>query len=408
MQKTEKIDVQFPNGRGQMLAGTIDRPVGEPLTWGLFVHCFTCSRQIVTARRVCQALAQQRIAMLRFDLTGLGDSEGDFADTSFTTNLEDTRAAIGFLSERGTPPALLLGHSLGGAAALAVASETESIKAVATINAPADPSHLNPVFAAHEQEFEQHGEAMVDVAGQRFRFRKAFLDDLQGHRLTARIGRLNRPLLILHTPDDEIVSIDEARKIFQAARHPKSFVSLEAADHLLTGPQDTAYAASLIAAWASRYLPSDAQQTVVSAWPRLAENEVLVRELGDAYSNEIHTAHHRFVADEPLALGGRDLGPKPTEQLLAALGACTAITLRMYFDHKQWPMGRISVRVRRRATEKNAPARLLVSIHLPDPLEPDRLKRVQAIASRCPVNRLLAGETDIAHEVISQPQSGQA
>ncbi|HGG60563.1 MAG TPA: alpha/beta fold hydrolase [Gammaproteobacteria bacterium] len=401
MNKIQKAEVAFPNGRGEQLAGTIDRPTGRISGWALYAHCFTCSRQIITARRVCQALARRGLAVLRFDFTGLGDSEGDFADTNFSTNVGDVIAAAEFLAREHQPPSLLMGHSLGGAAALAAAPSIDSIKAVATINAPADPSHLNYVFESRRKQLENAGQAEVEVAGRRFLFKKQFLDDLQGHALENKIHKLGSPLLILHTPNDAVVNVDEARKIFQAARHPKSYISLVAEDHLLTGPDDADYAAGLIQAWASRFIgeagsPSERDKPVIEA------GEVLVRETGENFTNEVFTEAHHFLADEPRNIGGQNAGPKPTELLMAALGACTSITLRMYFQHKGWEVGEISVRVRKDPSGKQGPPRYSVDIEIPTPLEDDQLKRVHHIASRCPVYRILSTEAEISHEVTTR------
>ncbi len=399
MNKTEKIEVKFSNGRGQLLAGTIDRPPGRSKGWALYAHCFTCTRQIVTARRVCQGLARRGIAVLRFDFTGLGDSEGDFADTSFSTNIDDVLAAAAFLGQEYHAPALLLGHSLGGAAALAAASRIESVRAVATINAPAEPAHLTYLFESQREQFERDGEAEVEVAGRRFRFKQQFLDDLRRHDLESRIRRLGKPLLILHTPNDTVVNVDEARKIFQAARHPKSYVSLVAEDHLLTGPDDADYAAGMIQAWASRFI-GEGLSTGGYGRPTVGAGEVLVVETGRKFTNEIFTETHHFLADEPRSVGGQNAGPKPTELLMAALGACTSITLRMYFEHKGWNVGGLRVRVRKADADGQRSPHYVVKIDVPPPFDGEQARRVHRIAARCPVFDILTAGARISHEIV--------
>ncbi|HMQ94949.1 bifunctional alpha/beta hydrolase/OsmC family protein, partial [Amaricoccus sp.] len=313
-------------------------PVGPPRAHALFAHCLACSEDGIAARRIAGALVARGIAVLRFDFTGLGGSAGDHANAGFSSNVADLVAAAAHLRATRDAPQLLVGHSLGGAAVLAAAGEIPEARAVATIGAPADAAHVAKSFAADLRRIEAEGAAEVTLAGRRFTIRREFLEDLAGARLSERIAALKKPLMILHAPRDAVVGIANAAAIFKAARHPKSFVSLDDADHLLTDPADAAYAGDLLAAWAERYLA-----------PLQVEpgNRVLVRETGASkYQQAVAVGRHALIADEPEAVeGGADSGPNPYDFLAIALGACTAMTLRMYADHKGLSLGRISVSV---------------------------------------------------------------
>ena len=400
MQKTSKLTASFYNERGESLAGIIDLPRGKPLAWATFAHCFTCSKEIVTTRRICKALAENGIAVLRFDFTGLGDSEGDFSETSFTTNIADLQAAANYLAEHYQAPRLLIGHSLGGAAVMAAAGDIKSVTALVTINSPSDPSHLNHVFAPYVDEINQDGSANVPIVGRNFLVKKQFIDDLQIHQLESTIRRIHKPILILHTPGDEIVHVDEARKIFTAARHPKSFVSLDAADHLLTAPSDAVYTANLISCWASRYIQDKNPVPDTEARPVMAKGEVVVRETGGNYRNEVFVRDHQFIVDVPIAAGGKDLGPKPTELVLAALGSCTTITLRMYAEHKGWEVGKITARLTKEKPLKGKKPKINLILEIDAQLDENQTKRMKAIANRCPVYQLLKSDTEISHQLL--------
>ncbi len=400
MHETSKLTASFNNDRGESLAGIVDLPRAKPHAWAIFAHCFTCSKEIVTTRRICKVLAENGIAVLRFDFTGLGDSEGVFSATSFTTNIADLKAAAKYLAENHQAPRLLIGHSLGGAAVMAAARDIESVTALVTINSPSDPSHLNHVFAPYVDEINLNGSATVPIVGRDFLVKKHFIDDLQIHQLESKIRRINKPILILHTPGDEIVHVDEARKIFTAARHPKSFVSLDAADHLLTAASDAAYTANLISCWASRYIQGKNPEANAETRPAVAEGEVVVRETGENYRNEIFVRDHQFIVDEPIAVGGQDLGPKPTELVLAALGSCTTITLRMYAEHKGWKVGGISARLTKNKPAKGEQHEISMTLEIDAQLDADQIKRMKAIANRCPVYQLLMGDIEISHELV--------
>jgi uncharacterized OsmC-like protein/alpha/beta superfamily hydrolase len=336
--KSERVE--FAGSLGNTLAARLDLPSVKPRAYALFAHCFTCSKDIFAASRISAALAEHGVATLRFDFTGLGASEGEFANTNFSSNVEDLVAAADWLRETRSAPALLVGHSLGGAAVLAAAGHVPEARLVATIGAPADAEHVIENFSAHLDQIEQTGQAEVSLAGRPFTIRKQFLDDVRGVDLARKIARLKRALVVFHAPLDQTVGIDNASKIFSAARHPKSFVSLDGADHLLTRKQDAVFVANTLAAWVERVLPAE------QAAPEPVGDVVRVRETGHGrYQQEIAVDGHRLLADEPASVGGDGTGPSPYDYLSAALGACTTMTLRMYAEHKQLDLPRVSVDV---------------------------------------------------------------
>lgn len=332
--------IEFAGHSGASLAARLDLPDGPVRAYALFAHCFTCSKDILAARRIAADLARAGIAVLRFDFTGLGSSEGEFASTNFSSNCGDLLAAADWLRGNYEAPAILIGHSLGGAAVLAVASKIPEAKAVVTIGAPADADHVLRGFHASLDEVREQGQAKVNLAGREFTISRDFVEDVETANIRKAVHGMRKALLILHSPLDETVGIDNAAAIFEAARHPKSFISLDHADHLLTGPEDAQFAASVIAGWVSRYLPSDRAQG------ETAREHVRVSETGQGtFQNSVLAGRHRLFADEPESVGGLDTGPSPYDFLSAALGACTSMTLRMYADRKKLDLGRVTVDV---------------------------------------------------------------
>src|SRR5450432_3036303 len=330
----------FETEQGVRLVGRFDLPDAKPRSYALFAHCFTCTKESLAAVRIGRALAAQGIGVMRFDFTGLGQSGGDFADSTFSGSVKDLQAAAAAMRSAGMAPALLIGHSLGGAAVLAAAADLPEVKAIATIGAPFDVAHVKRLFGEDLQTLLEQGEAEVHLGGRPFRIRRAFVDDLATHDQGQRIGGLRRPLLVLHAPTDRTVDIGNAAQIFQAAHHPKSFVSLDDADHLLTRPADSAYAAEVISAWAARYVGSPP--------PRSAgePGAVVVEETGEGnFQVEVQAGGVHFLADEPVEVGGMGSGPTPYDLLCAALGACTAMTIRMYARRKELTLRRVRVRV---------------------------------------------------------------
>ena len=395
----ERFD--FLNDRGERLSALLDRPAGKPRAYALFAHCFTCGKDIHAAKRIAAGLTALGIAVLRFDFTGLGSSEGEFANTTFSSNVADLVAAARHMREQGHAPAILIGHSLGGAAILAAADAIPEARAVVTIAAPADPAHVTHMFRDSIDAIRQSGRIEVSLGGRPFHISREFLDDIESQKQSGRIARLHKALLVFHSPTDEVVGIDNATAIFIAAKHPKSFVSLTGADHLLSRKDDAAYVANVIAAWAERYLdaamPSD----------NLAASEgVIVTETGEGkFQQRISVGRHSLLADEPVAQGGLDSGPGPYDFLLAGIGACTSMTVRLYADHKGLPLQRISVKLTHERihaadcedceTREGKIDRIERVLTLTGPLDADQRKRLLEIADKCPVHRTLTSDIKI-------------
>ena len=398
--KQSSNKVTFTGGHGVMLAARLDLPQGKPKAYALFAHCFTCSKDIFAASRIAGALTGHGIAVLRFDFTGLGASEGEFANTNFSSNVEDLIAAAGFMREDFEAPKIIIGHSLGGAAVLAAAKNIAEVDAVVTINAPADPAHVVENFHCSLDEIEKNGEAEVSLAGRTFKIQKQFLDDISGQNLSADIATMGKALLVFHAPMDETVSIDNAATIFGAAKHPKSFVSLDGADHLLHRKEDAIYVAGVITAWADRYIAGGQSATETPA-PVASPNTVVVEEAGDGkYSQWVSLGgRHLIRADEPIEVGGDDKGGSPYELVLAGLGACTAMTLRMYAARKKLNLDKVSVSMRHEKihsddcngceTNDLKIDHIERSITMTGNLSPDDRKRLLEIADKCPVHRTL-------------------
>lgn len=392
--------INFSNRDGLSLAGLIDTPDSGAHAWALFAHCFTCSKNLKAATHIVQALNDAGIAVLRFDFTGLGQSEGDFAETSFSSNAADLVDAARWLETAYSAPTILLGHSLGGTAVLRAASDIPSAVAVATIGSPADPTHVKHLFGDSLEALEQDGVAEVDIGGRPFRLKKAFVQDLEEHDLLREVSGIRRALLVMHAPLDTVVEIDNAAALFAAAKHPKSFLSLDDADHLLSDPEASRYAGTVLAAWASKYIPRpDAMPLVATS------DEVAARTYGGSFRTEIASGSHRLLADEPASVGGTNLGPTPYDLLSAALASCTTMTLRMYAEHKGIDLESTTVRVRHGKThaadcddcETRAGKvdefrrELSFAGNLTD-AERDRMVE---IADKCPVHRTLHSEVKV-------------
>jgi uncharacterized OsmC-like protein/pimeloyl-ACP methyl ester carboxylesterase len=400
----ERFD--FPNPQGQTLAALLDRPEGPIRAVALFAHCFTCGKDNKAARLIAQGLKLRGIAVLRFDFTGLGASEGEFANTTFSSNVDDLVAAADHLRANVGAPAILIGHSLGGAAVLAASHRIPDARAVVTIAAPFDPAHVAGLFGGRTAEILSQGEIEVSLAGRPFRIRRALLDDIAEQNLASRIASLQKALLVFHSPTDDTVGIDNASKIFLAAKHPKSFISLSGADHLLRMSSDAVYVAHVIAAWAERYLDLVGEAADSQLNDAGEPGFVLVRETRHGgLQNEVIASAHRFLADEPVKAGGLDSGPGPYDLLLAALGACTSMTVRLYADRKQWPLKRILVRLKHGRiyakdcaeceTKEGLIDHIDRTITFEGELDAEQRQRLMEIADKCPVHRTLTSEVDI-------------
>ncbi len=407
--KTERIT--FPGHDGSDLSARLDRPDGPHLATALFAHCFTCSKDILPARRIAARMAAAGIAVLRFDFTGLGQSGGDFADTTFTSNVDDLIAAAARLAEMDMEPSLLIGHSLGGAAVLKAGAQLDHIKAVVTLGAPYAPDHVTHNFTGKLEEIVADGVAEVDLGGRNFMIGRDFLEDIQAEKLGPAIRKLNAALLVMHAPLDQVVGIDNAQAIFQAAMHPKSFVTLDDADHLISRAEDAEYAADVIAAWAARYLelkapepPSDAPEGVI----RVTEADP------DGFLQDITNGpFHHLLADEPEEFGGTNRGLSPYGFLSAGLGACTSMTIRMYARRKGWPLDHVRVDVTHAkvhaedaAQEDGGKGQKVDQfnriVYLRGDLDAEQRARLLEIADRCPVHKTLHKKNRIETELADE------
>jgi uncharacterized OsmC-like protein/fermentation-respiration switch protein FrsA (DUF1100 family) len=398
---------QFAGEGGHQLAAALDMPEREPLAYALFAHCFTCGKDVLAARRIALALAAKGIAVLRFDFTGLGSSEGDFANSTFSSNVADLVRAANHLRETRAAPAILIGHSLGGAAVLAAAGQIPDARAIVAIAAPSDPAHVTGLFKERIEDIRRQGKVEVSLAGRPFHISSEFLDDIAEHNLMTQVSNLHKALLIMHSPTDDTVGIDNATRIFVAAKHPKSFVSLADADHLLTGKRDAAYVADVIAAWATRYLDPAAPERVADLGE--APRNVVVRETRNSkFQQTISIGPHHLLADEPVGAGGEDSGPGPYDFLLAGLGACTSMTMRLYAERKSLPLERVTVTLKHGkihaedCAECETKAGMLDQIDLviamEGELDTEQRRKLMEIADKCPVHRTLTSEVRIVTE----------
>ncbi len=400
--------VQFKNQEGLTLTGDLEMPAtGEPRAFALFAHCFSCTRKIRAAVHITRAMADQGIAVLRFDFTGLGQSEGDFADSSFSANVDDLLAAADWLAQNHQPIQVLVGHSLGGTAVLAAAPHIDSCRAVASINAPAEPRHVLHHMEGDLDTIQKSGSAVVNLGGRPFRIRQEFVDDVRNQDVANRLRNLKRALLVLHAPLDQTVDVSNAQNIFAAALHPKSFVSLDKADHLLSNPEDSQYAGILIAHWASRYLDPIEQthKTADAADVLVADGVRVTGRTADGFACKVQSGSHQWIADEPPGVGGLDTGPDPYAHLCAALGTCTVMTLNMYARHKKLPVEQVITHVRHdrihakdcedcQKTEGKIDL-LHRQITITGDLTDQQRQRMLEIADRCPVHRTLENEIKV-------------
>jgi putative redox protein len=403
-------NLTFPSPDGHQLAGLLDLPDGPARAYALFAHCFTCSKNLKAVTNIAKSLTDAGIAVLRFDFTGLGQSEGEFADTNFSSNVADLVAAAGYLAEHHQAPSILIGHSLGGTAVLQAAFDIPSAVAVATIGSPSRPSHVAAMLEGDRAEIESSGQATVQLGGRPFVVKKQFLEDIERHALPESIARLRKALLVMHAPLDDIVEVDNASELFVHAKHPKSFVSLDKADHLLSREADSRYAGQVLAAWASRYLPeADDTMAAIAA----DDNATVARTGADGFRTDIVAAGHALIADEPADVGGSNLGPSPYDLLAAALASCTTMTLRMYAARKGLDLRASTVKVRHAKihaedcadceTAKGKVDEFERELTVEGDLTQEQRQRLLEIADMCPVHRTLHSETKVRTKLKDRP-----
>ncbi|MGB1000383.1 MAG: alpha/beta fold hydrolase [Flavobacteriales bacterium] len=396
--KTTRL--KFTNQQGLELSAKLEKPVDtHPKAYVLFAHCFTCNKNLTAIRNISRSLTSEGFAVLRFDFTGLGESEGDFADTNFSSNVSDLVDAANFLKENYEAPSVLIGHSLGGAAVLLAAKHIESVKAVATVGAPSEPNHVAHQFGETISDIEAEGVAEVRVGGRPFTVKKQFLNDIRATNLKKEIASLKKALLVMHAPFDKIVGVENAAAIYGAAMHPKSFISLDGADHLLSNKADSLYVGTMIASWASRYLDLESRKALQSS------HQVAVETGEKGFTTAIKMGKHFMVADEPESIGGDDFGPNPYDLLLASLGACTGMTLRMYANRKKWDVKNITVHLNHNKKHvddcnvcEKPSARLDhidKTIEIEGDLDEKQRQRMLEISEKCPVHRTLHSEIRI-------------
>lgn len=402
--------VEFSNADGAPLSGVLEIPDEGASAWAIFAHCFTCSKKSLAASRVARGLAERGIGVLRFDFTGLGDSGGDFSTSGFSSDVADLVAAAEWMASTGRAASLMIGHSLGGAATVVAAKALEDVKAVVTIGAPSDAGHIVEQFKESVPEIEAEGRAQVNLGGRPFTLSRTFLEEVRKTTVIDAIKDLRKPFLILHAPGDDVVGIDNATDLFVAAKHPKSFVSLDSADHLLTGKNDAAFVIDVISGWSAQYtgMMGQAQESEPQS------NKVIVRETGanGPYQNEVLIGGRKFFADEPASYGGADTGPDPYAWVIAGLGACTSITLRMYANRKKWPVERVTIRLehdKRHAddcVDCGPGDRIDVFtryIEIEGDLDEEQRARMLEIADRCPVHRTLENGAKVETHLVTKP-----
>ena len=399
------VNIKFENRRGQRLAARLELPIDQhPEHFAIFAHCFTCSKNLSAVKNISHALSRKGFGVLRFDFTGLGNSEGDFAETNFSSNVDDLLDAAEYLRQHHRAPSILVGHSLGGAAVYFAANELESVDAVVSIGAPSEPEHVRHLMQNKEEEILESGEAEVNIGGRPFTIQKHFLEDLESRKLEAILPNMRKSILIMHSPQDETVEVENARLLYNVAHHPKSFVSLDGADHLLSNGEDSFYVGEVIASWASRYLPRGVERTLKS------KHDVVGRIGTQKYTTDIQIDGHNIIADEPKDVGGQDFGPNPYDLVSAGLVACTSMTLRMYADHNGWPLTGVTVHVDHGKRHAEDCATVEEGgkkidhfdrfIELEGDLDESQRKRLLQIADKCPVHKTLHEEVVVNSQLI--------
>lgn len=403
--------VRFYNQDGQLLSGRIDMPItGDPVAFALYANCFTCDNDLRAIGRITEVLALHGIATFRFDFTGLGDSEGEFPETNFSSNVTDCIAAATFLDEDYQAPELLVGHSLGGSVVLSAAASIPSARAVVTLAAPSSPEHIKRHILGDLDEIRTKGEARVQLAGRQFTIKEQLLADIDRIDLGSDIEAMGKPLLVVHSPTDNTVGVENALEILDHARHPKSFLSLDGADHLISDDADARFAAEIIATWADRYSSVDLAEHAQPDFIAEAPESVTTVHIGREFRTEVISNGFPLVADEPVSVGGTNTGPTPYDYLLTALGACTAITLRMYADRKEWPVESVTVHLTHQKVHARDCAKcesvegfadhIDRRISIEGDIDEEQRRRLGEIADMCPVHKTLHGEVVVASSLV--------
>ncbi len=398
-------NIKITNSQGVDLAAKLDLPTDQlPQAFAILAHCFTCSKDLHAMRHLARALSQAGFGVLRFDFTGLGQSGGDFKHSHFAANIEDLIVASEYLKEHWEAPKLLVGHSLGGAAVLQAGRQLDYVEAIATIGAPAHPEHVKRLFAHKEEEVFKNGEAEVKIEGRTFTISQEFFKALDQSKDLSWLKDLDKSLLILHSPQDRVVGIENASDLYQAAWHPKSYISLDGADHLLSASKDSRFAGEMIASWAKRYID----------WPEKAalesQEQVVVRIANNAFTSDVKAGAHALTADEPVSLGGNGFGPTPYELLLSSLGACTVMTLKMYAQRKEWPLEEVLVHLSHQKVHAKDGAhfdqkgakidRIERQVEISGELDQAQREKLLEIADKCPVHRTLHGDVEVETKLI--------
>ena len=403
--------VKFTNNKGYQLSAKIDLPLKKnPFPFVIFAHVFTGNKNLIASKHISRALTLNGFGVMRFDFTGLGESQGDFGDTNFTSNVDDLIAASDYLKKEYMAPAVMVGHSLGGAAALFAAKKLDNIKAVVTIGSPSYPEHVTHLLRDKKEEIEKNGCARVNIGGREFTIKKQFLDDLQSQEHIPVIKNLGKALLVMHSPQDRIVGIDNAANIYKLAKHPKSYITLDGADHMLTNKNDAHYAGNVIASWVKRYIEFPEVEKLET------DKQVVVRLEGEDFTTEIQADEHSLIADEPISFGGNDFGMSPYELLNASIGACTAMTLKMYSRRKKWPLEEVKVHLsyskslkyeEHQANPENSNSRIdrfEKELELIGDLTEEQKRRLLEIANKCPVHRTIASPSQFASKLIEDDE----
>lgn len=391
--------IEFENSEGLTLSARLDLPDHvKAEAFALFAHCFTCNKNLGAVRNISRALNSAGIGVLRFDFTGLGQSEGEFAETNFSTNVDDLVSAAQALEKTHRAPSIIIGHSLGGAAVIYAADQLDSIQAIATIGAPSSPQHVEHLFQSGMEEIKNTGDAEVSIGGRPFTIKKQFVEDLHRHDLKTVLGELRKPIVVFHSPQDAIVGIENAKELYNAARHPKSFVSLDGADHLLSNKEDSSYVGSVIAQWVTRYIEIPEKEVTST------RHQVAVSIGNEGFTSQVVAGKHLLVADEPEEYGGEDFGPSPYEYVSSGLGACTAMTMRMYADRKGWKINKIVVHINHGKDHcedcKNLESgkkidQFVREIEIEGDLSQEQIDKLMQIADKCPVHRTLSSSSVI-------------